>query len=123
MEVPIEIHALIIRLVEGQFFRKTAKTVNKSHVTIQYIFDTQIKINILSNETRPRKLYSNQRQAIRRTVTENFKTSVPKLVIIVNKKYRLNLVPQTVKNVLKKFGYDGCTRPKLFIRAVSKRLL
>jgi len=41
---------------------------------------------------------------------------------MVNKDYGINVVPQIVRNVLKRFGYNGCTtRQKLFISAVNKR--
>jgi transposase len=71
---------------------------------------------------RPRKLDSNQRRAILRTVVENSKTSAPKLVNMIKKDYGVNVVPQTVKNVLKIFEYNGCTpRQKPFISAVNKR--
>lgn len=126
MEVPTEIRALIIRLrEEGQSFRKIAKTVNKSHATVQYIVNRQKEIETLSNRPRsgrPRKLDSNQRRAILRTVVENPMTSAPKLAGMVNKDYGVNVVPQTVRNVLKRFGYNGCTpRHKPFISAVNKR--
>jgi len=41
---------------------------------------------------------------------------------MVNKDYGVNVVHQTVRNVLKRFGYNGCTpRQKPFISAVNKR--
>ena len=108
MKVHTEIRALIIWLREGQSFQKIAKTVNKSHATIQYIDNRQKEIKTLSNRpcsSRPRK--SNQRLAILRTLVENLKTSAPKLAGIVYKDYGVNVVPQTMRNVLKRFGYNG----------------
>jgi len=52
MEVPIEIRTLIIRLREGQSFRKIAKTINKSHATVQYIINQLKEIKTLSNRPR-----------------------------------------------------------------------
>jgi len=35
--------------------------------------------------------------------------SALKLAGIVNKDYGVNVVPQTVRNLLNRFGYNGCT--------------
>jgi hypothetical protein len=41
---------------------------------------------------------------------------------MIKKDHGVNVVPQTVRNVLKKFGYNVCTpRQKPFISAVNKR--
>lgn len=41
---------------------------------------------------------------------------------MVNKDDGVNVVPQTVRNVLKKFGFNGCAlKQKSFISAVNKK--
>jgi hypothetical protein len=71
---------------------------------------------------RPRKLDSNQRRAILRTVVENPNTSAPKLADMIKKRLWYKCSITNSEKFFEENGYNGCTpRQKPFISAVNKR--
>ncbi|CAK9809367.1 Transposable element Tc1 transposase [Anthophora plagiata] len=127
MKVPVAIRKLIIRLrSEGQSLRKIAKTIGKSHATVQYIIDRHKELKIFENRPRlgrPRKLQSIHRRAILKAVRENPKISAPTLRNDIEDDYNISVVPETIRNVLRREGYHGrVPRRKPYISKKNKCL-
>ncbi|CAK9796198.1 hypothetical protein ANTQUA_LOCUS662 [Anthophora quadrimaculata] len=104
MKVPVAIRNLIIGLRnEGQSLRKIAKTVGKSHATVQYIIDSYKQLKTFEDRPRldrPRKLQPIHRRAILKAVCENPKISAPTLRNEIEDDYSTSVAPETIRNVL-----------------------
>lgn len=126
MEIPVPIRELIIKLrKDGKSLRVIAGIVNKSRSTVQYIINKYQQTNSLENRKRtgrPTKLEHHHERAILKVIRSEPKTSARKLANMIHNDYGVKVVPQTIRNVLKKSGYNGRTaRRKPFISKINKQ--
>lgn len=125
MEIRIPIRDLIVKLrKEGQSIRNIAQNVKRAPSSVQYVLETYNSTrSIVSRHRsgRPRKLDSNQKRTVLRCVRADPRVSAPRLAAMVKEDYGVDVVPQTIRNVIKESGYNGrVARKKPYISDVNK---
>ncbi|XP_076659906.1 uncharacterized protein LOC143363470 [Halictus rubicundus] len=113
MEVPLATRDLIIKLREDSLsIRKIGQIVKRTHSSVQYILEKYAKtksIQSLQRTGRPQKLDTNHKRAILRTIRCDPQTSAPILASMIENDYNIKVVPETIRNVMRKAGYNSRT--------------
>lgn len=124
-ETSITERKLILKLVcEGKSYRETAKIVGRSLCAVHNVVKKFRNEGNLQNKTgRGRKciLKPRDEQYIVRQIKANPRTSVPKLTTEVSGRIGKSISIETVRNVLRKAGFNGrVARKKPFINSVNR---
>lgn len=124
-QVSLEIRQIVINhFQEGRSVRDIAKMVNRSHSTVHDIIKRFKVRGTLENQPKSstRKIFNrNDERWIVREIKKNPKLSAPKLTTLVQKHLNKVVHPETIRNILRKTGYNGrVARKKPFISKKNK---
>lgn len=126
MEIPLPIRELMVQLrAEGQSIRKIAETVKKPPSSVQYVLSKYRQTKSVDNRCRsgrPAKLETRHKRAVLRYIRQNPKMSAPKLAAMLERDYGINVVAQTIRNIIKTAGYNGrVSRKKPYVSKVNRQ--
>ena len=121
--IPEEIrNKVLILLDKGQSSPQIAKKLNLGHASVDRIRFKYRKEIKKPSSGRPSKLTSNDRRCLLRLVTSGKVDNAVKLTKHLNTYTGHNLIPQTIRNMLKKSGMKAIVKQKKpFLSAKHKR--
>lgn len=128
-EISIELQKLIIsHYKNGKSLREISEIMNRSKSTIQYIiksFNTESRIENKVRHLNRKLLTDYEERQILKEIRTNPKISAPKIASKVETKMGKKVSNETVRHVLRRYGYNGrVTRKMPYISEVNcqKRL-
>lgn len=125
-QIPLANKQIIIDLRnEGKSLGEIAKIVKRPRSSIQYVLEQFKKTKTIANKPRsgrPKKIDSRTEKRLIRSVEEDHKQSAPVIAGQLKTTDGIDVCPQTIRNVLKRNGYNGrVSRKKPFVRKANKQ--
>jgi len=122
----IDMRELIIKLhLEKKSLREIAKTVGKTHSTIQSVikkFKNTGSVDTLPRKGRPKILSSRDKRNIIKKIVINPRLSAPKLAADFALETGKTIHAENIRRVLRKSGFNGrVSRKKPFINITNQK--